>query len=190
EGGCRLKVDIAKAFFSPRLSTEHLRVAQQVKPRECVVDMFAGVGPFSVLIAKRVESVRIHAIDHNPDATRLAEENARLNKVADKITVWTGDARIVSKKNLSGVASRVIMNHPSRAREFLKPACETLGRSRGLLHYYTFADGPDSESKAERELKAGLVLLDRKISILSTRKVRGVAPMKWQIVVDAELALS
>jgi tRNA (guanine37-N1)-methyltransferase len=189
ELGCRLKIDIAKAFFSPRLSGEHGRVAEQVRPGECVVDMFAGVGPFSILIAKRLNDVRIHAIDANPEAAKLIEENARMNKVQDRIKVWSGDARVVVKNNLEGIATRVIMNHPSQAREFLEPASEALARDGGMIHYYTFAEGADSESKARKEFAGAMADSVWKLEkIMATRKVRGVAPMKWQIGLDAKIA--
>jgi len=189
ELGCRFKIDISKAFFSPRLSAEHRRVTEQVLPSECVVDMFAGVGPFSILIAKRLNDVKVHAIDANPEATKLIRENARTNKVQDRITVWTGDARAVVNDNLLGVATRVIMNHPSQSKEFLEPACGTLRPEGGILHYYTFADGLDSESTARKELSAGLGNSGWKIEKnVETHKVRGVAPMKWQIAVDANVA--
>jgi tRNA (guanine37-N1)-methyltransferase len=189
ELGCRFKIDISKAFFSPRLSAEHLRVAEQVRPGECVVDMFAGVGPFAIMIAKRLNDVQVHAIDANPEATKLIEENARMNKVQAKIKVWSGDARVVVENNLLRIATRIIMNHPSQAREFLEPACQALRQEGGIVHYYTFADGLDSESKARRELAAGLDNSGWKIEkTIETRKVRGVAPMKWQVAVEARLA--
>jgi len=188
ELGCRFKVDISKAFFSPRLSAEHRRVAEQVQPGECVVDMFAGVGPFSILIAKRLNDVQIHAIDANPEATKLIGENATMNKVQDRIKVWSGDARVVIKNNLAGTATRVIMNHPSQAREFLEPAREALGPDGGIVHYYTFAEGADSESRARKELEGALDNSGWKIEkIMATRKVRGVAPMKWQVALDTKL---
>ncbi len=188
ELGCRFKIDISKAFFSPRLSAEHKRVAEQVRPGECVVDMFAGVGPFSILIAKRLNDVQIHAIDANPEAAKLIGENARMNEVQDRITVWAGDARVVVKNNLSGIATRVIMNHPSQAEEFLEPACEGLRRDGGIIHYYTFTEGLDSESKARKELAGALDNSGWKVEkTMATRKVRGVAPMKWQVVIDAKV---
>ena len=188
ELGCRFKIDISKAFFSPRLSSEHQRVAEQVQAGECVVDMFAGVGPFSILIAKRLGDVRIHAIDANPEAANLIRENAKMNKVQDRLMVWTGDARTVVKNNLLRMATRVIMNHPSQAMEFLEPACEALRHNGGIVHYYTFADGLDSESKAREELSTAVDTLAWKVEqTISTHKVRGVAPMKWQVAVDAKL---
>ncbi len=189
ELGCRFKIDISKAFFSPRLSAEHERVAKQVSPGECVVDMFAGVGPFSILISKRLKDVQVHAIDANPEAASLIRENAKMNKVQDRIKVWSGDARVVVKDHLSGIATRVIMNHPSQAREFLEPAYKALRRDGGIVHYYTFAEGSDSESDAKKELAAALDNSAWKVEkTVETRKVRGVAPMRWQIAIDAKLA--
>jgi tRNA (guanine37-N1)-methyltransferase len=188
EQGCRFKIDISKAFFSPRLSTEHWRVAEQVQPGESVVDMFAGVGPFSILIAKRLENVQIHAIDANPEAAKLIEENASMNKVQDRIKVWSGDAREVVNNNLRGKATRVIMNHPSQAIVFLEPACIALKRDGGIVHYYTFAEGADSELRAGKELVNALDNSGWKVEkVVATRKVRGVAPMKWQVVIDAKV---
>jgi len=188
ELGCRFKIDISKAFFSPRLSSEHNRVAEQVRPGECVVDMFAGVGPFSILIARRLQEVQVNAIDANLEAAKLIRENARLNRVQDRVRVWAGDARTVIKDNLLGIATRVIMNHPSQAREFLLSACETLRRDGGILHYYTFADGLDSESKARKELTNAVEGSGWTIeNPAATHKVRGVAPMRWQVAVDAKL---
>lgn len=187
EHGCRFKVDVSKAFFSPRLSSEHKRIADQVAPGEVVIDMFAGVGPFSVLIAKRLDHVVVHAIDANPNASRLIEENARLNQVQDKITVWSGDAHRVVVKNLSRIADRVIMNHPSEAKNFVEDATQAIKPSGGILHYYTFTDGEDCETKAEEELRSILSKSKWEIESTMTHRVRGIAPMKWQIVVDARL---
>ena len=110
EFGCVFRVDLSKVFFSPRLSTEHQRVARQVAEGERVVDMFAGVGPFSILIAKTVKNVNVDAIDSNPEAARLIQENARTNKVESKVHVHLGDARTVARQ-LDGRATKIGRAH-------------------------------------------------------------------------------
>jgi tRNA (guanine37-N1)-methyltransferase len=188
EFGCSFKVDLARVFFSPRLSTEHQRVATQVAEGERVVDMFAGVGPFSVLIAKTIKDVEVDAIDSNPIAAKLIEENARANRVESKIHVHAGDAKDVVRQ-LGHGATRVIMNHPSAARDFVEAACTVLALSGGIIHYYTFAEGEDSELKARTELSEALRGSGRKVGkLLEVRKVREVGPMNWQVVVDAEVS--
>ena len=187
EFGCVFRVDLSKVFFSPRLSTEHQRVARQVAEGERVVDMFAGVGPFSILIGKTVKNVTVDAIDANPEAARLIQENARTNKVESNVHVHLGDARTVARQ-LDGRATRAIMNHPSAAKEFVDAACDALQPSGGVVHYYTFGEGENSEARARSELEKALKSSGNSVGrMLGIRKVREVAPMKWQIGIDAQV---
>lgn len=187
EFGCSFKVDLAEAYFSPRLSTEHERVARQVRDGERVVDLFGGVGPFSILIAKMVGNVKIEAVDSNPAAIRLVRENIRANKVESKISVHLGDAREVAAR-LGPLADRVVMNHPSESKNFVKAACDLLRPPQGIVHYYSFSEGRDSENNAKRELEAAVISSGYRVTnFIGVRKVREVAPMNWQIVVDARI---
>ncbi len=189
ESGCRFKVDISKAYFSPRLSHEHERVAKQVEPGEVVTDLFTGVGPFAIMIAKRLEAVEVNAVDANPDAVSLLRENASLNKVLGRLNVWLGDAREVVEDSLSGKASRVIMNHPSAAKEFVNVACKALRQEGGIIHYYTFAEGLDCEDRAMAEFEGALEKCNWRTRWLAqVRRVRGVSPMRWQVAIDAPVA--
>ena len=186
EFGCSFKVDLSKVFFSPRLSTEHRRVAGQVSEGETVVDMFAGVGPFSILIAKNSGKVSVHAIDVNPEAVKLLSENARLNKVTSKVEPHLGDARKILPTLSKIKASRIIMNHPSSAAEFVDVACDSLRSSGGTVHYYTFVGGDSSKEKATSEFRKAVEQSDHRIErIEGIRKVREIGPMKWQVVIDA-----
>jgi len=184
EQGCVFKVDLSKVFFSPRLSTEHQRVALLVDNGERVVDMFAGAGPFSILIAKRVLDVRVEAIDANPQAIELVRENARANKVESKVYAHLGDARNIVREELAQTASRVIMNHPSASKDFIREACDALQPSGGIIHYYTFA-GEHWEEDSLREIKSGVAASGCVMGrVLGIHRVREVAPMKWQVSVD------
>ncbi len=188
EFGCLFKVDLSKVFFSPRLSTEHRRVTESVREHEVVVDMFAGVGPFSVLIAKRLANCEVNAIDSNPEAARFARENARINGVGSKVIVWPGDVSEIVPRHLEGKATRVIMNHPSAAKDFIETACRALRKTGGMIHYYSFSDGEGWERKSREELEAGLrgSGWDAEGTV-EARKVREVGPFKWQVAVDARV---
>lgn len=185
EYGCSFKVDVASVYFSPRLSTERQRVARQVEDGEVVVDMFAGVGPFAIQIARR-RRVKVYAIDVNPRAYELLVENIRLNRVEGLVEPIHGDASEVVRSRLRGVATRVIMNHPSQAREFIASACEALREGGGVVHYYTFASSVD---EAEGELLDGVERAGRRVvEVTYSGPVREVAPRRWQMVVDAKVA--
>ncbi len=186
EHGCRYFVDLGKVYFSPRLSNEHLRVALQVKEGETVVDMFAGAGPFSVLIAKLRENVKVYAVDVNPDAVRYLAKNVAANRVAEKIQPILGDARTVIREKLHGTADRVVMNLPERAVEYVDVACEALKPEGGTVHYYEFSRGDNAAEEAETHLAEAVRKTGRNVNeVLSSRIVREVAPFKWQVVVDA-----
>jgi len=188
EHGCVYHVDLAKAYFSPRLSHEHNRVASQVKEGETVVDMFAGVGPFSILIAKKRENVQVYAIDVNPGAVEFLKRNIAVNRVEKKVMPILGDVRQVVREQLIGVADRVIMNLPEKAIEYVDVACEVIKLGGGIMHYYEFTNAPDPLEAARVRLTEAISQTKRSVKkILLARVVRATAPFTWQVVVDAEI---
>ena len=188
EYGCVYHVDLAKTYFSPRLSHERDRVASQVKEGEMVVDMFAGVGPFSILIAKKHENVKVYAIDVNPDAVEFLKRNVAVNRVENKVMPVLGDVRQVVREQLIGVADRVIMNLPEKAIEYVDVACKAIKSKGGIMHYYEFTDTPDPLETARVRLSEALSQTNRNVKkILLARVVRATAPFTWQVVVDAEI---
>lgn len=185
EHGCRYLLDVTKAYFSPRLATEHLRVASQVVAGEVVVDMFAGIGPFSVLIAKR-RGAEVHSIDVNPEAIRYLRRNCELNGVESLVHPILGDAREVVSRDLKGAADRVIMNLPSESSEFIDVACLALKAGGGVVHFYQFQAEPNPVESAVEALRVGVESSGRMISrVLWGGLVKSVAPHEWQVVVDA-----
>ncbi|HUI39353.1 MAG TPA: class I SAM-dependent methyltransferase family protein [Methanothrix sp.] len=178
EHGLRYHVDLEKAYFTPRLGTERLRIARLVKPGEVVLDMFAGVGPFSLLLAKR--GARVIAIDKNPAAVSLLRENARMNKV-EEIEILEGDAAILALR-YENKADRVIMNLPQKASQFLVPAMRA-ARSGGIVHYYVIAP-EDDLYRDETLIKIAAADLAASIEILYRGVVRSYAPRRYNVVMD------
>jgi len=188
EYGCVYHVDVAKAYFSPRLSSEHNRVASQVKEGETVVDLFAGVGPFAIPIAKKHENVRVYAVDVNPDAVSLLKRNVAVNRAEKQVVPLLGDARQVVREQLSGKADRVIMNLPETALEFVDVACEALKPEGGIMHYYGFVKASNPLEAAKVRLTEAVSQNNRQVkNFLLAKTVREVAPYTWQVVVDAEI---
>ena len=188
EYDCVYHVDLAKAYFSPRLSHEHNRVASLVRGGETVIDMFAGVGPFSILIARRCEDVQLFAIDANPDAIGLLKKNISANNVEKKVNPILGDVRDIVKNGLAGIADRVIMNLPERAIEYVDVACEAIKPIGGIMHYYEFTNAPKHREAARIRLIEVVREANRSVrKILSTRTVRATAPYTWQVAVDVEI---
>jgi tRNA (guanine37-N1)-methyltransferase len=177
EYGSRFMLDVRKVYFSPRLATERERIVKQVKNGEIILDMFAGVGPFSVSIARR-RQVEIYAVDINGDAIFYLKKNLEINKLKGKIIPVMGDVEEFLR-NEQIKADRIIMNLPGMACKYLNCAVSSL-QSGGMLHYYEFSS--DFSKPIERiEKAAGL----RKVSITDKRKVKSSSPGKWHMGIDA-----
>lgn len=188
EYGCKYYVDLAKAYFSPRLSYEHNRICSLVKEGETVIDMFAGVGPFSILIAKNHENVKVYAIDINPDAVAFLKRNVRLNRVQGKVYSVLGNAKPIVKQMFRGSADRIIMNLPEKATEFVDVACEALKPEGGIIHFYSFVNSSNSLENLKLRFQEEVEKFSRKVEkIVFSRFVRETAPYEWQAVLDAKI---
>jgi tRNA (guanine37-N1)-methyltransferase len=188
EFGCQYLVDVAKAYFSPRLSYEHKRVASLVEENETIVDMFAGVGPFSILIAKTHRNVKVYAIDANPNAFEYLKKNIRLNRVAGEVHPFLGDGRHVVDEKVTGVADRVIMNLPEKAIEFVDAACRALKPQGGMIHFYSFVSASNTLEATELRLTEAVQETGRKVAeVPFSRMVRETASYEWQAVIDAKI---
>lgn len=141
ENGLCLTVDLEAVYFSPRLSGEHRRLAELAGPEERWLDLFCGLGPFSLTFLKRVPLGRAAALDSNPDAIRLLLENAQALKVADRLRALEGDAAVLVP-TLTNPFDRVVMNLPHEGAKFL-PMVARLVRPGGWLHTYEVLDRAD-----------------------------------------------
>lgn len=187
EHGCRFKVDVAKTYFSPRLSTERQRIAEMVGDGETIVNMFAGVGTYSVVIAKTNKTCKIYSIDSNAAASDLDKINAKLNKAQDRIITICGDASEVIKEKLAGQADRVIMPLPERAKEFVDSAVLAL-KEKGIVHYFAHVKADGKKAGLETGLQDAhdaFAKYDHKV--LAVRVVREVGPRIYQIVADVSV---
>ncbi|MDW8063919.1 MAG: class I SAM-dependent methyltransferase family protein, partial [Candidatus Caldarchaeum sp.] len=149
ESGCVFKLDVGKVFFSPRLSTERLRIASQVKENEVVLDMFAGVGPFTIVVARKHPSATVYAVEKNPEAYRYLVENIQLNKLTNRVQPFNGDAAEIVP-SINEKFTRIIMNLPHQSLNYLPLA---LGKtsSQAVIHLYVV------ENRGEREETVGRI---------------------------------
>ncbi len=180
EHGCSYIVDVAKVYFSPRLSGERLRVASLVRDGEIVHNMFAGVGPFSILIARMARNVIVYSSELNPDAFELMARNIRMNGVRGSVFPLLGDA-LAHARILRGL-DRVLLPLPEKALEALPIAAEEL-RPLGVAHVYLHVEGDRPEPRAMDMVRSAVPRLHP----FYARIVREVAPRLYQVVVDAAL---
>jgi tRNA (guanine37-N1)-methyltransferase len=185
EYGCQFKVDVEKTYFSPRLSTERFRIANLTSENEVVVNMFAGVGTFSVIICKYGNVKKVYNVDINQAAHELSVFNSRLNRMEQKIESICGDAKEIANFSITGKSDRVLMPLPEKARYFVNDAVHCLKKEEGIIHYFLHVRA-DSKKKS---LETGTFETDDAFSeyshdIKSLHVVREVGPCLYQLVAD------
>lgn len=187
ESGCSFRVDLSEVYFSPRLSFERMRIARLVRGGEVVVNMFAGVGCFSIIAVRHGVASKVYSIDINPRAVELMRENIALNRVEGKVEAFLGDAREVVETAFRGVAHRVLMPLPEKACEYLDAACLALRPGGGFIHYYDFVHAKKKEDaieKAADKVRERMNSLRRNFEVASSRVIRTVGPNWSQVVLD------
>jgi tRNA (guanine37-N1)-methyltransferase len=189
EHGCLFKVDVSEVYFSPRLSTERRRIAEMVNEGEIITNMFAGVGTFSILIAKMNPSSQVFSIDSNPKANILCLINAKLNRVQDRVFPFCGDAKYIAGNILSGLSHRVLMPLPEKAKHFVDSAVACVGTNRGFVHYFAHVSANDKKDAVnEGKLDSAEAFKRYNHIVSTTRVVREVGPRLYQIVSDVLVA--
>ena len=179
EFGLRYHVDVARAYFSPRLGRERLRVADQVTEGEVVADPFAGVGPYAILIAKRRGPRRVIASDINPVAVGFLRQNVAANR-ADLVEVREADARDILRDR--SPLDRVILDLPHSAMDFLPEAIGALG-DQGTVHVYGILEDAEREDRmrAIGEVVRGA---GRQVTSIRPHVVRAYAPTQHHVAFD------
>ena len=187
ESGCVFSVNVGECYFSPRLFYERMRIAKQVRNGEVIVNMFAGVGCFSIVISKHSDAEKVYSIDINHAADQNMQENVRLNRAYGKVMPILGDAKDVIEKRLCHVADRVLMPLPEKAFEYLPYALLALKKSGGWIHYYDFEHAQKNEDpivKIKLKVAEKLGSLGIAFEIPFGRVVRSTGPNWYQIVLD------
>ena len=148
EYGIKLLVDPAAVYFNPRLSNERRRVASLVREGELVIDMFAGVGPFAIMISSHARPEVVYAIDLNHEAVEYMKRNIELNR-AERVVPIEGDAGEVLYD--LPCADRIIMNLPHSAKDFFHDALSRLNLG-GTIHLYHICERGDIGRAADQLL--------------------------------------
>ena len=178
ENGVILKLDIEKCYFSPRLSSERLRIAKSIKKREDILVMFSGVGVYPLVIAKNSKAKEIYGVEINKIAHNYAKENLILNK-ARNIKLFKGDVKKVVPK-IKRKFDRVIMPLPKGANKYLDLVKLVLKKG-GILHYYDFLKEEEIPQNGLERLKNGL---KGKFKVLQYVKCGHLGPGKYRVCFD------
>ncbi|HQN76326.1 MAG TPA: methyltransferase domain-containing protein, partial [Methanomassiliicoccales archaeon] len=168
-------------MFSSGNFDEKLRMASLDCRGETVVDMFAGIGYFTMPLAAKAKAEKVIACEINPEAVRFLKKNIELNRVADKVQVFEGDNRDLPGERF---ADRVVMGYVNVTWQFL-PKAFSLVKKGGIIHYQdTFSIDriPDGIIDGLREGSGG-----RPFEVLGIKEVKAYAPSISHMVADVRV---
>ena len=184
ENGCVFRFSIDKTYFSSRLSNERKEIAEKIKKGDEILVMFAGVAPYSIVIARKSPAKKVYSNEINKEANKYAELNARLNKVRDKIEFLPGDIKKVAikLKKLKKKFDVIVMPRPQLKNSFLKEAFMLSGKSTRIF-YYDFCPEKEVDSIVKK-IKNEASKARKKIKIFRIKKAGEIAPYKFRFRID------
>ncbi len=185
EHGCQFLIDVSKLMWSQGNKEERLRLVKLVKLNETIVDMFAGIGYFSIFIAKYSKPKKIYAIDINPEAIEYLRKNIWMNNVENKIEILQGDCRKFSNL-LENSADRIIMGYLFNTEKFLLYALK-IAKANAFIHLHRTVKIEDIEKIKEKIVEIGKKN-NCKIKIINMIKVKSYAPKIWHVVFDLKIS--
>ncbi len=177
EAGIEYALDLAEVMFAPGNERERQRMGSVVTPGEVVLDMFAGIGYFSLPMARA--GARVTAIERNPTAFDYLLENRERNDVIDQLSPIRGDCgEVVPRLASDGpVADRIVMGHFD-ASAYL-PAARTAIRPGGAIHLHAIGHAAQPFADAERALER------HQLSVRDRHTVKTHGPGTVHVVVEA-----
>lgn len=198
ENNIRLKLNIEKVYFSPRLSLERMRIAELVntsksresknkksEDKEDILVMFSGCAPYCCVIAKNAKEKinSIIGIEINPEGHKYGLENIKLNNI-NNVTLINGDV----KKEIPLLAKtgkrfdRILMPLPKHAEDFL-PEALAVSKKGTIIHFYDFLH-EEKFNEALEKIKKACNKAKKKCKILNIVKCGQHSPRTFRICVD------
>ena len=179
ESGLRFRLDIRTTYFSPRLSTERLRIASFVKNGEKILVLLSGVAPFPLVLSKHSLAKEIVCVELNPDACKYAEENIQLNKIKNVVSFCDDAHRFLH--SYQGSFDRVLLPAPSLAFSFLEDIKNVLHK-RSVVHYYDF-----STQEGIKDILKKITVVFPSAKILGSTFCGQYRPYTYRICVDFQV---
>ncbi len=183
ENNCVFRFNIDSTYFSPRLSNERKEISESIKKNDVVLVMFAGVGPFSIVLAKHSLAKKVFSNEINREANKYMKLNIELNKLKERVEILPGDIKRIAKKLSKLVKFNVIiMPRPQLRESFLKEAF-ILSKKDTKIYYYDFCKIEDT-GKIKEKIVSEAKKCRKKIKIISIKHAGEIAPYKIRVRVD------
>ena len=182
ENGVVFHLDARAVMFSPGNLRERMRMSR-LGQGEVVVDMFAGIGYFSIPMAVHSRPRRVLAIELNPQSYQFLCQNIRANEVQDIVQPILGDCALETPQ---GIADRVLMGMVQVTNRYLETGIAAL-KPGGTLHYHQTIPSWQFPEAAVEEVKDAALAMGRRAEILKCKRVKKFSPGVVHAVIDARI---
>jgi len=184
ENGIKFKLDPQKVMFSSGNMSERIHMSKISCKDEIIIDMFAGIGYFTLPLAVYCKPKKIFACEKNPAAYNFLKENIVLNHVSNIVEPLKGDNREVLPKD---TADRVVMGYIGGTEKFFSNALESLKNNIGMIHFHEKYPEDIVLDKPIKKFDKKAKKFNRKIMLLDIRKVKSYAPGISHYVFDLKV---
>lgn len=188
EHGVKYKFDITEIMFSQGNLNERKHLGNLVDDGEIIVDMFAGIGYFSLPMAVLSKPEKIYSIEINPTAYKYLETNIELNDVEDTVIPIHGDCKEktieLSKRGIK--ADRVVMGVFPAPKDYIEEALAVTKDSGTIIHYEGIVDG-ENELKLYEEFTDVATKSGFKTKLLDNRFIKSYGPNLYHSVYDIKV---
>ena len=193
-------LDITRVMFSSGNITEKTRMGNLQVNNEVIIDLFSGIGYFTLPLLVKGNAKHVHAVDINPDAIACLRINLQTNNVpTDRYSIWPGNNQTLLDRapHLRGTADRILLGLIPTSELAWPIAIQLLKPTGGILHIHI--------NKGEEEIDNLVNLLPQifenlnvkynhsthgklwKGVVLHVEKVKSYAPRVWHYVIDLKL---
>ena len=193
EHGTEYGLDLAEVMFSPGNKAERARMGEVVESGERVLDMFAGIGYFTLPMA--LAGAHVTAVEHNPTAFRYLVENTMRNGVDGQVHPYRADCRdVVPGFAEEAMADRVVMGYYDATEPdddggyaYLDSALSAVAPG-GVVHVHEATPEQLVFDRPIERIEAAAADAGRDVEILDTRRVKGYSEGVAHVVVDARMS--
>lgn len=183
EYGWRLRLDVERLMLCLGNSYERLRLARIISSDEIIIDMFAGVGQFTIPMAVTRKPRRIYAIEINPEAYKYLKDNIILNNVQDIVEPILGDCKLIVGERIREVADRIVMGYFGGTIEAVPQALKGLKLSGGIIHFHELARRGHEEEFVNTVYKE-IQKLEYQPYVKNWRIVKSYSKTRNHVVID------
>ncbi len=184
ENGIRFKLNPQRVMFSSGNMDERIRMAKISNKKETVVDLFAGIGYFTIPIAVYSKPKKIFACEINPISYEYLYNNISLNHVTEIVEPLLGDNKEIAPKN---VADRVVMGYIRDTHRFLQIAMNCLKDHTGIIHYHDVFPDDAIPKKPFTLIQKAAEQYNSDVELITFKKIKSYAPGVSHVVLDVKM---